>query len=234
MTLETPLSTRRAAFVLGLFDTGLAAVRALGRARVPVYGFDASPSEFGFHSRYGSHALCPDPVSEPHELVRFLLDRARQCAEPPILYPTSDAFVVAPGGIGTVLELAMIWQLLQVKHLHDTPLILVGKMWGGLVEWAKTHLLATEPEMQEGHYTGAVTGTPCFQHGKVERLQQWLTDHDEDLQGSWFYSDSHNDLPLLSRVDNPVAVDPDDTLAAHAREQRWPIISLRAPGTAPS
>jgi uncharacterized protein (TIGR00730 family) len=53
----------------------------------------------------------------------------------------SDAFVVAPGGIGTVLELMMIWQLLQVKHLHDTPLILVGKMWANLVEWAKTHLL---------------------------------------------------------------------------------------------
>jgi HAD superfamily hydrolase (TIGR01490 family) len=94
------------------------------------------------------------------------------------------------------------------------------------------HLLATEPEMQEGRYTGAVTGTPCFQHGKVQRLQQWLTDHDEDLQGSWFYSDSHNDLPLLSRVDNPVAVDPDDTLATHARKQRWPIISLRGPGAA--
>ena len=54
---------------------------------------------------------------------------------------TSDAFVVAPGGIGTVLELTMIWQLLQVRHVHDTPLILVGKMWAGLVEWAKTHLL---------------------------------------------------------------------------------------------
>jgi uncharacterized protein (TIGR00730 family) len=56
----------------------------------------------------------------------------------------SDAFVVAPGGIGTVLELMMIWQLLQVKHLHDTPLILVGKMWASLVDWAKTHLLNTQ------------------------------------------------------------------------------------------
>jgi hypothetical protein len=54
---------------------------------------------------------------------------------------TSDAFVVAPGGIGTVLELTMIWQLLQVKHVHDTPLILVGKMWAELVTWAKTNLL---------------------------------------------------------------------------------------------
>jgi uncharacterized protein (TIGR00730 family) len=57
---------------------------------------------------------------------------------------TSDAFVVAPGGIGTVLELMMIWQLLQVKHVHDTPLILVGKMWAELVEWAKKHLLKPE------------------------------------------------------------------------------------------
>jgi uncharacterized protein (TIGR00730 family) len=54
---------------------------------------------------------------------------------------TSDAFVVAPGGIGTVLELMMVWQLLQVRHVHDTPLILVGKMWADLVEWAKKHLV---------------------------------------------------------------------------------------------
>jgi len=53
----------------------------------------------------------------------------------------SDAFVVAPGGIGTVLEATMIWQLLQVRHLHDTPLILVGRMWSELVEWARTHML---------------------------------------------------------------------------------------------
>jgi uncharacterized protein (TIGR00730 family) len=60
---------------------------------------------------------------------------------------TSDAFVVAPGGIGTVLELMMVWQLLQVRHVHDAPLILVGKMWADLVEWAKTHLLTTQPPL---------------------------------------------------------------------------------------
>jgi uncharacterized protein (TIGR00730 family) len=53
----------------------------------------------------------------------------------------SDAYVVSPGGIGTVLELMLIWQLLQVKHVHDTPLILVGKMWAELVNWAKAYLL---------------------------------------------------------------------------------------------
>src|SRR4029077_11168630 len=60
---------------------------------------------------------------------------------------TSDAFVVVPGGIGTVLELTMIWQLLQVRHLHDTPLILVGKMWAGLVDWARTHLVTSQPPL---------------------------------------------------------------------------------------
>jgi len=57
---------------------------------------------------------------------------------------TSNAFVVAPGGIGTVLEMAMIWQLLQVKHLEQTPLILVGRMWPGLIEWARESLLSFE------------------------------------------------------------------------------------------
>jgi uncharacterized protein (TIGR00730 family) len=60
---------------------------------------------------------------------------------------TSDAFVVAPGGIGTVLETMMVWQLLQVRHLENTPLILVGKMWPGLVEWAKAQMLATDPPL---------------------------------------------------------------------------------------
>jgi uncharacterized protein (TIGR00730 family) len=60
---------------------------------------------------------------------------------------TSDAFVVAPGGIGTVLELMMVWQLLQVQHVRDTPLILVGNMWGDLVDWANTHLTTTQPPL---------------------------------------------------------------------------------------
>jgi uncharacterized protein (TIGR00730 family) len=59
----------------------------------------------------------------------------------------SDAFVVAPGGIGTVLETMMIWQLLQVGHLEQTPLILVGKMWPGLVEWARSSMLSVEPPL---------------------------------------------------------------------------------------
>jgi predicted Rossmann-fold nucleotide-binding protein len=60
---------------------------------------------------------------------------------------TSDAFIVAPGGIGTVLELMMIWQLLQVRHVQGTPLILVGKMWAHLVDWSRTHLLTSDPPL---------------------------------------------------------------------------------------
>jgi predicted Rossmann-fold nucleotide-binding protein len=59
----------------------------------------------------------------------------------------SDAFIVAPGGIGTVLETVMIWQLLQVRYLQDTPLILVGKMWPGLIEWARSSMLSFDPPL---------------------------------------------------------------------------------------
>jgi len=89
------------------------------------------------------------------------------------------------------------------------------------------HLLATVAERIDGRFTGKIAGIPCFQQGKVERLQQWLDQQQMDMRGSWFYSDSHNDLPLLKVVDHPVAVDADEQLQAYARQQGWPIISLR-------
>lgn len=89
------------------------------------------------------------------------------------------------------------------------------------------NLIATEPEVVDGRYTGNVAGTPCFQEGKVIRLQQWLEQHQQSLAGSSFYSDSHNDLPLLGQVERPVAVDPDEILEKHATTHGWPIISLR-------
>jgi HAD superfamily hydrolase (TIGR01490 family) len=88
-------------------------------------------------------------------------------------------------------------------------------------------ILATEPEMKDGTYTGHVAGTPCFQHGKVERLHSWLAETGHALKDSYFYSDSHNDLPLLELVDHPVAVNPDDTLAQRAQASGWPILDLR-------
>lgn len=91
------------------------------------------------------------------------------------------------------------------------------------------HLLATEPEIINGRYSGAITGVPCFQDGKVEQLESWLETRQLTLDDSWFYSDSHNDLPLLNRVSHPVAVDPDEILKQHADEHDWPVISLRNP-----
>lgn len=89
------------------------------------------------------------------------------------------------------------------------------------------HLLATEPEQKDGFYTGAVAGIPCFQRGKIERLDAWLDATGESAEDTYFYSDSRNDLPLLEQVDHPVAVDPDDTLRNMAEARGWPIISLR-------
>jgi HAD superfamily hydrolase (TIGR01490 family) len=89
------------------------------------------------------------------------------------------------------------------------------------------HLIATEPEQVDGRYTGAVAGVPAFREGKVRRLADWLNAHGETLAGSSFYTDSHNDLPLLGRVDRPVAVDPDPQLREAALARGWPIMSLR-------
>tara|TARA_A100001391_G_scaffold125022_3_gene85244 strand:+ start:1465 stop:2121 length:657 start_codon:yes stop_codon:yes gene_type:complete len=88
-------------------------------------------------------------------------------------------------------------------------------------------LIAVEPEMVDGRYTGRVDGVPSYREGKVIRLQAWLEAQDITMDGAWFYSDSHNDLPLLEKVDHPVAVDPDDTLRKVAEERNWRIMSLR-------
>jgi HAD superfamily hydrolase (TIGR01490 family) len=88
-------------------------------------------------------------------------------------------------------------------------------------------LIATEPEMINGRFTGEVRGVPCFQDGKVTLLNAWLTDNGEDLNGSWCYTDSHNDLSLMRVVDHPVAVNPDAVLAAEAERHGWPIVEFQ-------
>ncbi|ORU89811.1 MAG: phosphoserine phosphatase [Cycloclasticus sp. symbiont of Poecilosclerida sp. M] len=91
------------------------------------------------------------------------------------------------------------------------------------------NLLATEPEIINGQYTGKYNGEPCYQDGKVVQLNKWLKSNHKNLECSTFYSDSHNDIPLLKKVTHPIAVDPDETLRQHASTQSWPIISLRQP-----
>jgi len=119
------------------------------------------------------------------------------------------------------------------KHMWDTRVVVtatnsfvtapIARLFG--IE----HLIATEPEQRDGQFTGAVSGLPCFREGKPKRVQAWLAARGETLQSyekSVFYSDSHNDLPLLEIVSHPVAVDPDDRLRAHAEAAGWPILSL--------
>lgn len=97
-------------------------------------------------------------------------------------------------------------------------------------EFGVEHLIATEPEQQNGEFTGNVADVPCFREGKIVRLESWLSAHGWNLESfadSTFYSDSLNDLPLLCRVKQPVAANPDATLRAHAEQHGWRIINLR-------
>jgi len=96
-------------------------------------------------------------------------------------------------------------------------------------EFGIPHLVATEPAQVNGEFTGGVSGLPCFREGKIARVEAWLAEQGHGFgvfARSYFYSDSLNDLPLLARVSDPVAVDPDDTLRAHAVKHGWPVISL--------
>ncbi len=117
------------------------------------------------------------------------------------------------------------------KQLGDTLLVITATnrfVTEPIVQlYGIENLLATTPEFKDGRYTGGYNGIPCFREGKVKLLEAWLKNSTETMEGSWFYSDSHNDLPLLKIVDQAVAVDPDEKLTDFASEANWPIISLR-------
>ncbi len=88
-------------------------------------------------------------------------------------------------------------------------------------------LIAPIPEIRDGRYTGELSGIPSFREGKVIRLNDWLKDNPSSLVGSYFYSDSINDLPLLELVDNPTAVNPDESLQTVAEKRGWQILNFR-------
>jgi len=89
------------------------------------------------------------------------------------------------------------------------------------------NLLATRPEIKSGRYTGKVSGIPCFQSGKIDNLMPWMAKNSETLEGSSFYSDSHNDLPLLELVDHPVAINADKILTSEAKKKGWSNLDWR-------
>jgi len=121
------------------------------------------------------------------------------------------------------------------KHLAQNHLCAIVTSTNAFItapiarELGVPHLLATELEVRDGRFTGKPSGTPSFRQGKVTRLAEWLGGRGQTLasfEASWFYSDSHNDLPLLERVTHPVAVDPDDVLRSEAVARGWRVISL--------
>ena len=119
----------------------------------------------------------------------------------------------------------------QHKERGDTVLVMTASNSFVTAPIAKKYginqMLATEPEIKAGRYTGGVSGIPCFQSGKVDKLMPWLQKNEETLTGSTFYSDSHNDLPLLELVDNPVAVNADKILTKIAEKKGWEVLNWR-------
>ena len=165
------------------------------------------------------------------DIVEFLNFSLKPLAdnEPEKLYQWREQFI--RGTITPILLEPALKLVNKHKEKGDTLLVITATnrfVTEPIVNlYGIEHLLATTPEFVDGRYTGGFTGAPCFREGKVNHLQQWLKHTDETLKDSWFYSDSHNDLPLLNLVKNPVAVDPDEQLKNHAESSGWPIISLR-------
>jgi HAD superfamily hydrolase (TIGR01490 family) len=135
--------------------------------------------------------------------------------------------------IRPIMNRAGIEQIAEHRRRGDHPVIITATnrfVTGPIADaFGVSDLIATEPEQLNGRYTGRVAGIPCFQRGKIERLDAWLQISGMDMEGSWFYSDSHNDLPLLESVAHPVAVDPDSRLRAVAGQRGWQITSFREP-----
>ena len=119
----------------------------------------------------------------------------------------------------------------QHKENGDTVLVITASntfITAPIAEmYGINHLLATEPEFKDGRFTGKVSGVPCFQSGKIDNLMPWIEKHNKNLKGSYFYSDSHNDLPLLEIVDNPVAINGDLRLTSTANKNGWPNLDWR-------
>lgn len=165
------------------------------------------------------------------DMVAFLRFALKPLADHPIeqLYAWREQFladVIPPILLKAAAELVE-----KHRALGHTLLVITATnrfITAPIVEmYGIENLIATTPELLNGQYTGETVGVPCFQAGKVTLLNEWLAKTGESLKGSYFYSDSHNDLPLLKLVDNPIAVNPDEKLRHFAEAQGWEIMSLR-------
>ncbi|MCE0913189.1 HAD family hydrolase [Pseudomonas sp. NMI760_13] len=150
--------------------------------------------------------------SEPAQLEQWHREFMRDCIEP-IILPRAEALLRQHREAGDQLVI-----ITATNRFVTAP---IARRLG-----VRT-LLATECEVRDGRYTGRSTDIPCFREGKVTRLARWMLENGFDLEGSYFYSDSLNDVPLLEVVANPVAVDPDPRLRVEAERRGWQVISLR-------
>ncbi|MBV0933994.1 histidinol-phosphatase [Marinobacterium weihaiense] len=156
-------------------------------------------------------ALNPLALHAPEQLNAWHAEFMAECIEP-IILPKAEQLLAEHRAQGDFLLI-----ITATNRFVTAP---IAKRLG------VDAMLATEPEVVDGRFTGRVAGTPCFQGGKVTRLHAWLEETGHSLDGSWFYSDSNNDLPLLEVVDNPVATNPDDRLRATAQARGWQILQL--------
>ena len=191
-------------------------------ARGLVDGADYARANDRFYAQYRAGTLDIDaflrfalsPLREhPRDLLEELREHFVAQVIAPLMLPAARDLIAAHRGAGDTLLI-----ITATNTFIGTPIA---------ARFGIPHLIATEPELRDGRYTGEVAGIPAFREGKVRRLDAWLTGRGETLAGSCFYSDSHNDLPLLGRVDRPVAVDPDPQLREVALARGWPILSLR-------
>jgi len=187
---------------------------------VDTAGFEQANNQFfeDYHSgsldihAYLRFALAP-LKGQPAEVLRAWHEEFMRSVIMPIMLPKAKALIAKHRQKGHTLLIITATNEFITRPIADALGI--------------ETLLGCEAEIVDGLYTGEPSGIPTYREGKVTRLQSWLAETGESMEGAWFYSDSHHDLALLKLVDHPVAVDPDDRLRSSALERGWPIMSLR-------
>lgn len=144
------------------------------------------------------HREFTEEFIQPHitGMAKMLVDSHREAGDQLLVISSTNEFIITP-----------------ISHLFGI-----------------TEVIGTALETgADGRYTGRYVGTPSLKEGKITRLEQWLAARGETLADygkSYFYSDSHNDLPLLRYVSDPVAVNPDEILLREASEKGWPVLNF--------
>jgi HAD superfamily hydrolase (TIGR01490 family) len=161
---------------------------------------------------YLAFALAPLVERSPESIAPLQQEFLRDCIAP-IMLPAAATLLEQHRSLGH--------RLLIITATNEVVTAPIAR------ELGVNELLGCAVEVRDGRFTGKATGTLTYREGKVRRLYEWLEDQAENLEGAWFYSDSHNDLPLLEVVDNPVIVDPDPRLAEIGASRGWTRISLR-------